>query len=253
MVAEYMAVGEGVSCRKETRQLQITIHFLQNTFNKYLPCSCFGMSFVSAKYGLYSTFRDSPTIWCLCAFFLILLQSYVPFYVKKEKMCNSMCLSEFECAKRLKAHSQAIPVLYITLTSYWPRWHLKSPASRLFTQPFIETQIKENIKAPRHWTEAIYNEMQMLTFWWNSHHWLHWKLSKWQLPVLPMMKISSKWWHFHFSVCGVIPDILCEPKPLHYPEPCFHAPPHLLLVSLTKCQWQLAIKVVVYMPVIGLI
>ena len=23
--------------------------------------------------------------------------------------------------------------------------------SRLFTQPFIQTQIKENIKAPRHW------------------------------------------------------------------------------------------------------
>ena len=27
----------------------------------------------------------------------------------------------------------------------------KSPASRLFTQPFIQTQIKENVKAPRHW------------------------------------------------------------------------------------------------------
>ena len=24
-------------------------------------------------------------------------------------------------------------------------------ASRLFTQPFIQAQIKENIKAPRHW------------------------------------------------------------------------------------------------------
>ena len=39
----------------------------------------------------------------------------------------------------------------ITMTSWWPRWRLKSPASRLFTQPFIQTQIKENIKAPRHW------------------------------------------------------------------------------------------------------
>ena len=28
---------------------------------------------------------------------------------------------------------------------------IKSPASRFFTQPFIQTQIKENIKAPRHW------------------------------------------------------------------------------------------------------
>ena len=28
---------------------------------------------------------------------------------------------------------------------------LKTPASPLFTQPFIQAQIKENIKAPRHW------------------------------------------------------------------------------------------------------
>ena len=39
----------------------------------------------------------------------------------------------------------------IRLTSYWARWRLKSPASSLFTQPFIRAQIKENIKAPRHW------------------------------------------------------------------------------------------------------
>ena len=39
----------------------------------------------------------------------------------------------------------------ITMTSYWARWRLKSPASRLFTQLFIQAQIKENIKAPRHW------------------------------------------------------------------------------------------------------
>ena len=39
----------------------------------------------------------------------------------------------------------------ITMASYWARWCLKSPASRLFTQPFIQTQIKENVKAQRHW------------------------------------------------------------------------------------------------------
>ena len=47
-----------------------------------------------------------------------------------------------------------IGILYnfaITVTSWWARWRLKSPASRLFTQPFIQTRIKENIKAPRHW------------------------------------------------------------------------------------------------------
>ena len=36
------------------------------------------------------------------------------------------------------------------------RWRLKSPASWLFTQPFIQAQIKENIKAPRHW--PLYGE-----------------------------------------------------------------------------------------------
>ena len=34
---------------------------------------------------------------------------------------------------------------------YWARWRIRSLASRLFTQPFIQAQIKENIKAPRHW------------------------------------------------------------------------------------------------------
>ena len=34
------------------------------------------------------------------------------------------------------------------MTSKWGRRHLKSP---LFTQPFFQAQIKENIKASRHW------------------------------------------------------------------------------------------------------
>ena len=38
-----------------------------------------------------------------------------------------------------------------TQMTSWPRWRLKSPASRLFTQLFIRVHIKENIKAPRHW------------------------------------------------------------------------------------------------------
>ena len=33
----------------------------------------------------------------------------------------------------------------------------------------------------------------------NFHHWLHWKLSEWQLPVQSVMKISTKWWYFCFS------------------------------------------------------
>ena len=43
-----------------------------------------------------------------------------------------------------------LPMTLITLTSYWARWRLKWRATRLFTQPFIQAQIK-NITAPRHW------------------------------------------------------------------------------------------------------
>ena len=42
-------------------------------------------------------------------------------------------------------------------------------------------------KQGKHWTR------KMQPFWRNFHRWLHWKLSKWQLPVQPVMKISSKW------------------------------------------------------------
>ena len=57
----------------------------------------------------------------------------------------------------------------------------QSPALRLFTQPFIQTQIKENIKAPRHWPlcgeftgpgefpaqRACYAEN--VSIWWRHH------------------------------------------------------------------------------------
>ena len=51
-----------------------------------------------------------------------------------------------------------------------------------------------------------FTEMEM-SFWWNFHHWLHWKLSFWQLPMQSMMKISSKWWHSLFSfIRGKYPE-----------------------------------------------
>ena len=48
--------------------------------------------------------------------------------------------------------------------------------------------------------EVVVPETEILPFWWNFHYWLQCKLSFWQLPVLPMMEISSKW-HFQFSIC----------------------------------------------------
>ena len=41
--------------------------------------------------------------------------------------------------------------LNITVTLQRARYGLKTPASPLFTQPFIQAQTKENIKVPSHW------------------------------------------------------------------------------------------------------
>ena len=51
---------------------------------------------------------------------------------------------------------------------------LKSPASILFAQPFIQTQIKENIKAPRHWPlcrefTQMASNAENVSIWWRHH------------------------------------------------------------------------------------
>ena len=61
-------------------------------------------------------------------------------------------------------------------------------------------------------SSPIYTETKMSSFWQNFNHWLHWKLSFWQLPVQPMMKISSKWRHFRFSDKGEIWSVCCDSK-----------------------------------------
>ena len=42
------------------------------------------------------------------------------------------------------------------MTSYWVRWRLKPPASRLFTQPFIQGADERNIKASLAFASGIY-------------------------------------------------------------------------------------------------
>ena len=46
----------------------------------------------------------------------------------------------------------------------------------------------------------VFIETKLSLFWWNFHYWQHWKLSFWQLPVQPVLKISSRWWHFLLNV-----------------------------------------------------
>ena len=69
----------------------------------------------------------------------------------------------------------------ITMTSQWAPWRLKSPVSRLFTQPFIRAQINENSKAPRHWQlwgkftgtgefpAQIASNADNFSIWWRHH------------------------------------------------------------------------------------
>ena len=53
---------------------------------------------------------------------------------------------------------------------------------------------------PNYNNVSLSTETEMSSFWRNFHHWLHRKLSKWQLSVQSVIKISSKWQHFRFSV-----------------------------------------------------
>ena len=67
------------------------------------------------------------------------------------------------------------------MTTQWAQWRLKSPVSRLFVQPFVEVQIIENFKTPRHkllWGEPTDNRLFPLTksnnaenvsTWWRHH------------------------------------------------------------------------------------
>ena len=55
------------------------------------------------------------------------------------------------------------------------RWCLKSPASRLFTHPFIREQIKENITTPHHWslwgefTAQRASNAENFSIWWRHY------------------------------------------------------------------------------------
>ena len=81
-----------------------------------------------------------------------MISNEIPFLQKKMKYLILWCglcyeLNDGSASTMLRRDK----FLSITVTSFLARLRLNSPASRLFTQAFIQTQIKENIKAPRHW------------------------------------------------------------------------------------------------------
>ena len=60
------------------------------------------------------------------------------------------CESCRDCNGHARLHFKHVS-LHITGTSQWAQWRLKSTASRLFAQPFVQVRLKENIRVPRHW------------------------------------------------------------------------------------------------------
>ena len=72
---------------------------------------------------------------------------------------------------------------YVTVTSWWARWRLKSPAPRMFAQPFVQAQIKENMKAPRHW--PLWGES-------TGNRWIPLTKDQWRGKCFHLITSSSK-------------------------------------------------------------
>ena len=78
-------------------------------------------------------------------------------------------------------------------------WRLKSPASRLFTQPFIQVQIKENIKAPLHW--PLWGEF-------TGDRWIprtkgQWRWKCFHLITSPWSQYKTEGIHIHFEPISI--------------------------------------------------
>ena len=87
------------------------------------------------------------------------------------------------------------------MTSWWAGWRLKSPAPRLFTPPLIQAQIKEHIKAPRHW--PLWGEF-------TGHRWIPHTKGQWRGKCFHLMtsswppEIWSKWVSFNRQTFQII-------------------------------------------------
>ena len=84
---------------------------------------------------------------------------------------------------------------YITVTSQWDQWRLKSLASQWFAQPFIQVQIKENIKVPRHWPLWVGS---------TGDQWI--PVTNWRVGNAGNCSI---WWRHHVSFWDVLYWMLC--------------------------------------------
>ena len=121
-----------------------------------------------------------------CRALISLLFARIKFWTNNQNTCEMRCLqtSWRPCDLALmRNYNLSLLSVDITMTSQWVGWRLKSPASGLFTQPFIRAQIKENIKAPRHWPlcgnspgtgefpAQMASNSETVSIWWRHHEW----------------------------------------------------------------------------------
>ena len=109
-----------------TRSSTILLTFKQT---RYQNCQCFPCQLIR-------------TLFSLSCFYLFI---YIPIYFLSYNMAYGICERTLTLNKD------------ITMTSQWTGCRLKSPGTRMFAQPFVQTQIKENIKATCHgplWREC---------------------------------------------------------------------------------------------------
>ena len=64
-------------------------------------------------------------------------------------VCDHLYIMNWKTMVLQVKQSRGVLVSNITVMSKWARWRLKSPAARLFAQPFVRVQ--EITKAPSHW------------------------------------------------------------------------------------------------------
>ena len=112
----------------------------------------------------------------------------------------------------------------------------QSPASRLFTQSFIQVQIKENIKAPRHWTlcgeftgDGLIprtSNAENVSSWWR-HHVNYWFLWGESLRTPLKSRFGGALVMFLLSACCANGRVFCDLRRLyahvrHFNEFCLY-------------------------------
>ena len=103
------------------------------------------------------------------------------------------------------------------MTSEWAQWRLKSPALRLFSQPFIHLQSKEYTKAQRHWhLRGDFTGDRWIPR--TKGRWrgkcFHWMTSSWD-DKFPKLHRHSKFWRHRIDMLIKLhPNALT--KPLFY-------------------------------------